>query len=117
MKAATIAFTTKWVRTWSSPDGTQGTVFSVWAPNAHHVYGDRQLQRLESRFSSTAAARQLPESGRASSPGSRKGALYKFHIASTQLGYESERADPIAILDEKPPADRVGGVGSQLQME
>ncbi|MGH9646400.1 MAG: 1,4-alpha-glucan branching enzyme, partial [Bryobacteraceae bacterium] len=82
--------------------GVQGTVFSVWAPNAHHVsvigsFNDwnPDSHPLRARGSSGIWEGFIP--------GVTKGALYKFHIVSTQLGYESERADPIAILDEKPP--------------
>jgi len=82
--------------------GAQGTIFSVWAPNAHHVSvigsfngWNPDSHQLRPRGSSGIWEGFIPAVS--------KGALYKFHIASTQLGYESERADPVAILDEKPP--------------
>ena len=82
--------------------GTQGTVFGVWAPNAHSV------SVIGSFNGWNPASHQLRPRGSSGIwegfiPSATRGALYKFHIVSTQLGYESDRADPIAILDEKPP--------------
>jgi 1,4-alpha-glucan branching enzyme len=36
-------------------------------------------------------------------PGLDKGTLYKFHIDSTQLGYQIEKTDPVGLFAEKPP--------------
>ena len=82
--------------------GTQGTVFGVWAPNAHHVSVIGSFNGWNPK-SHQLRARGASGIWEGFIPGVTKGALYKFHIVSTQLGYESERADPIAILDEKPP--------------
>jgi 1,4-alpha-glucan branching enzyme len=82
--------------------GTGGTVFSVWAPNARQVsvIGDfngwnPQSHRLQHRGSSGIWEGFIP--------GLDKGALYKFHIASTQLGYQIEKTDPVGLFAEKPP--------------
>ena len=77
-----------------SRNGTQGAVFSVWAPNARQVVGHRQTSTagIQTHISCSLAA--LRESGKASSPASRKGALYKFHIASTQLGLRVDTRRP-----------------------
>ena len=83
-------------------NGVQGTIFSVWAPNAHHV---SVIGSFNGWNPGSHMLRPLGSSGiwEGFIPGVGKGALYKFHVASTQLGYESDRADPVAILDEKPP--------------
>ena len=82
--------------------GTQGAVFSVWAPNAHQVsvagsfnHWNPDSHQLQPRGSSGIWEGFIP--------GVTKGALYKFHVNSTQLGFQVDKADPIAILDEMPP--------------
>jgi 1,4-alpha-glucan branching enzyme len=83
-------------------NGTKGTVFGVWAPNARHVsvIGDfngwnPQSHQLQPRGSSGIWEGFIP--------GVSKGTLYKFHIDSTQLGYQIEKTDPVGLFDEKPP--------------
>ncbi len=83
-------------------NGTTGTVFSVWAPNARHVsvVGDfngwkPRTHRLQSRGSSGIWEGFIPGVG--------KGALYKFHIDSNRHGHETEKTDPVGLFAEKPP--------------
>ncbi len=85
-----------------SHNGQQGTIFSVWAPNA------RSVSVVGSFNDWNPKANQLNPRGssgvwEAFVPGAAKGAMYKFHIESSRHGYRIDKADPIAFLDEKPP--------------
>jgi 1,4-alpha-glucan branching enzyme len=82
--------------------GVQGTVFSVWAPNARQVSvvgsfngWNPQSHQLQPRGSSGVWEGFIP--------GVEKGTLYKFYIVSTQHGHRGEKADPVALATEKPP--------------
>src|SRR5215813_2256140 len=82
-----------------SADGTRGTVFSVWAPNARHVYvigsfngWDHTSHPLEPRGTSGIWEGFIP--------GADKGAVYKFHIVSHHNGYRADKADPVGLLHE-----------------
>ncbi|MGA9497156.1 MAG: hypothetical protein WBV41_14950, partial [Terriglobales bacterium] len=83
-------------------NGITGTVFGVWAPNAREVslVGDfngwnPQSHPLQHRGSSGIWEGFIPGAG--------KGALYKFHIHSTQLAYQIEKTDPVGLYAEKAP--------------
>jgi 1,4-alpha-glucan branching enzyme len=83
-------------------NGVAGAIFALWAPNA------RRVTVIGSFNNWNPTSHQLQPRGSSGIwegfiPGVTKGALYKFHIDSTQHGYKAEKADPVAILDEKPP--------------
>jgi 1,4-alpha-glucan branching enzyme len=83
-------------------NGVTGVRFAVWAPNAErvHLIGDFNgwnklacpLQNLGGTGVWTAFV-----------PGLKSGEHYKYHIASRHNGYQSERADPFAFHQERPP--------------
>jgi 1,4-alpha-glucan branching enzyme len=84
-------------------NGCQGTFFAVWAPNARRVSvigdfnnWDRARHWLYSRGKSGIWEGFIPGIG--------KGSTYKYHISSKYNGYEVDKADPIALFNEKPPA-------------
>jgi len=87
----------------SAAEGTAGTQFAVWAPNAASVsvVGDFNgwrpgSHRLEARPDSSGIWSGFIE-------GVRPGALYKYHIVSRVGGYKVDKADPYAFFAEKPP--------------
>jgi 1,4-alpha-glucan branching enzyme len=83
-------------------NGIQGTLFSIWAPNARHVSvvgsvndWNPMSHQLQPRGSSGIWEGFIPGVG--------KGTLYKFYIASHHHGHRIEKADPLAMFAEKPP--------------
>ncbi len=84
------------------PNGTRGTVFGVWAPNARQVsvVGDFNGWNPQSH---QLQARGLSGIWEGFIPGVEKGTLYKLHIESNIQGHETEKADPVALYTEKPP--------------
>jgi 1,4-alpha-glucan branching enzyme len=79
-----------------------GTCFSVWAPSAREV---SVMGSFNGWNPHSHPLRSLGSSGiwEGFVPGVGKGALYKFHIASHHHGHVADKADPIALLNEKPP--------------
>ena len=47
--------------------------------------------------------RGVPGFGKASCRASRRGARYKYHVASRYAGYRVDKADPLAFLAQTPP--------------
>jgi 1,4-alpha-glucan branching enzyme len=83
-------------------NGTTGTVFSVWAPNATRVSvignfngWNPQSHQLQARGSSGIWEGFIPGVG--------KGTLYKFHLDSTKHQHETEKTDPVGLFAEQPP--------------
>jgi 1,4-alpha-glucan branching enzyme len=85
-----------------SVDGTDGTHFAVWAPNAERVsvVGD-----FNSWNTTKHPLQPLSSSGiwHGFIPGLSHGALYKYHIQSRQRGYRVNKSDPFASFNEVAP--------------
>ena len=83
-------------------NGTKGTRFAVWAPNAEavSVIGDFNGWDRESH-----PMRNRPEAGlwEVFIPEAGPGALYKYFIRSRSNGYEVEKSDPYAFATEIRP--------------
>jgi 1,4-alpha-glucan branching enzyme len=85
-----------------SNEGTSGTYFAVWAPNAEQVcvIGDfngwnKSSHCLRAKGQSGIWEGFFPDIG--------KGTLYKYHIVSRFNGYRVDKADPFSIFNEIPP--------------
>ncbi len=84
-------------------EGTEGTHFALWAPNAESVsvIGDFNGWNKGSH--------QLRVRGDSSGiwegfiPAIGEGEVYKYHIVSRLNGYTVDKADPFAFLAERPP--------------
>jgi 1,4-alpha-glucan branching enzyme len=88
-------------------DGTSGTYFAVWAPNARTVSMVGDANGWDPRAD---PLRPRASSGiwEAFVPGVGPGAVYKFHIASQVGGHRVDKGDPFASRWEVPP--RTGSV-------
>jgi len=82
--------------------GVEGTLFSVWAPNAKevHVIGDfngwdKKRDALKERGASGIWEGFIA--------GVRQGQNYKYFIASRYKNFSAEKADPMAFATEIPP--------------
>lgn len=84
-------------------NGTSGTYFGVWAPNAVEVSVIGDFNGWDR--SAHALAPRSDHSGiwEGFVPGVDKGSLYKYFINS-KSGYQGEKGDPFAIRWETPPA-------------
>ena len=82
--------------------GEKGTQFAVWAPNAREVYVIGSFNGWDHRAH---PLHPLGSSGiwEGFIPGVGKGALYKFYVVSHHHGHRVDKADPVALLNEKPP--------------
>jgi 1,4-alpha-glucan branching enzyme len=83
-------------------DGTPGTRFAVWAPNAARVTvtggfngWDPDRTPLEPLGDSGVWAGFVP--------GVDRGNLYKYHVSSRLYGLEADKADPLAFFSQTPP--------------
>jgi 1,4-alpha-glucan branching enzyme len=96
-------------------NGTNGTSFAVWAPNASKVFvmGDfngwnRQANSLNPRWDGSGIWEGFV-------PGLEQGALYKYHIVSKHSKYKVDKGDPYAFYWEIPP--KTGPVVWDLDFE
>jgi 1,4-alpha-glucan branching enzyme len=87
----------------SAAEGTAGTDFAVWAPNAAavSVVGDFNGWNPASHPLVPRPDSSGIWSGFLSGVG--PGSLYKYHIVSRNGGYTVNKADPYAFFAEKPP--------------
>jgi len=83
-------------------NGTKGTYFAVWAPNASDVYvignfngWDRTRHRLQPQGKSGIWEGFINGIG--------LGSVYKYYIVSRYHNYTVEKADPFAFYAETPP--------------
>ncbi len=85
-----------------SSGGRDGTFFAVWAPNARSVSVAGDFNGWDVKRHPMV---QRSGSGvwEAFVPGVAAGALYKYHLVSTQGGYTVDKADPLALRCETPP--------------
>ena len=96
-------------------NGSQGTYFAVWAPNAKvvSVVGDFNQWRAK------AHPMKLRDDGsgiwEGFIPGVGRGQLYKYHLLSTYNNYEVEKADPFALRAEAP--SRTASIVWELQYD
>ena len=82
--------------------GTTGTYFAVWAPDADRVLVRGSFNQWEEE---SHPLRPRGKSGiwEGFIPGVNKGALYKYRIHSRFLGYRVDKADPFSLFNEIPP--------------
>lgn len=84
-------------------EGVEGTFFAVWAPNAKliSVIGDfnewdRGAHKMKMRDDGSGIWECFIE-------GVEEGTVYKYYLASKQMGFAEEKSDPYAFFWEKPP--------------
>ncbi len=85
-----------------SVNGTDGTSFALWAPNAGrvNVIGDFN------RWDKTAHPLSLTNRWgiwQGFAPGAIEGNRYKYFVVSRGNGYCAEKADPFSFMNEEPP--------------
>jgi 1,4-alpha-glucan branching enzyme len=81
---------------------TSGTFFAVWAPNAERVsvigsfnHWDASSHPLRERGASGVWEGFFPDIG--------PGDIYKYRIVSRLSGYQVDKTDPFAVINEVPP--------------
>ncbi len=82
--------------------GEKGTYFAVWAPNAHAVFVMGDFNGWDQH---TIPLRHRGHSGiwEGFASGVSLGQRYKYHIESKNMGYQVDKADPLALAAEVPP--------------
>ncbi len=85
-----------------SVNGTEGTQFSIWAPNAERVLVIGDFNHWDK------SASPLSPSGDSGIwegfvPGAKRGDRYKYFVVSRWNGHSAEKADPFSYFYEVPP--------------
>jgi 1,4-alpha-glucan branching enzyme len=80
----------------------RGAYFAVWAPNARQV---SVIGSFNNWHPSSHLLRAKGSSGiwEGFIPGVQQGVGYKYHIESHNLGHRVDKADPVALFQERPP--------------
>jgi 1,4-alpha-glucan branching enzyme len=83
-------------------NGTDGTYFAVWAPNAAEVSVMGEFNHWDK---ASHALRPRGDSGiwEGFISGVGRGTIYKYHIISRYQGYQVDKSDPLAFYNEVPP--------------
>jgi 1,4-alpha-glucan branching enzyme len=83
-------------------DGTEGTYFAVWAPDARRVF---VMGSFNGWKKETHPLRPKGSSGiwEGFFPDVQKGSLYKYHIVARSSGYKVDKSDPFSFFNEIPP--------------
>jgi 1,4-alpha-glucan branching enzyme len=83
-------------------NGTYGTYFAVWAPNAAQVAVMGEFNHWD-KASHALSPRGQSGIWEGFVPGVSRGAIYKYHIVSRYQGYQVDKSDPLAFYSERPP--------------
>jgi 1,4-alpha-glucan branching enzyme len=84
-------------------DGTQGTYFAVWAPNAESVSVIGGFNNWEPEKNRLKARGDESGIWEGFFPAIEKGTIYKYHIISRYNNYRVDKGDPYAFYWETPP--------------
>ncbi|MCF8097100.1 MAG: 1,4-alpha-glucan branching enzyme, partial [Desulfarculaceae bacterium] len=82
--------------------GQKGTYFAVWAPNAHAAFVMGDFNGWD-QHTTPLGLRDGSGIWEGFVPGVRAGQRYKYHIESKTMGYQVDKADPLAQAAEVPP--------------
>jgi 1,4-alpha-glucan branching enzyme len=84
-------------------EGTAGTFFAVWAPNAASVSITGDFNEWNTTSHSLAVREDESGIWEGFVAGIGKGARYKYHVVSRHNDYTVNKADPFAFFSELPP--------------
>ena len=85
-------------------EGSKGTLFSVWAPNAESVSVKGDFNGWDNASHPLAPRHDSSGIWEGFIPGLKEGDLYKYHISSKLDGYNADKRDPFGFFGEIPPA-------------